>query len=77
MNRGDTTASRATGRVFHLAGHFHQEQQLAIARARGGVTVFEIAPVVLQRNLEARVDDFTALLDVLLLRGPALSIGTK
>ena len=59
---------------FHLADHFHQEQQLAVAGAWCGVSVFGIAPVVFQGDTETGVDDVRTILDVLLLTGPAFAV---
>src|SRR5690606_5646895 len=75
VNGGNAASFRAAGRVFHLADHFHQEQQLAITGTRGGIAVFEVAPVVLELDLEARINNVAAVLDVLLLRRPAFAVG--
>ena len=75
VHRGDARADAGLARRLHLADHLHQEQQLAVAGAGGGVLHFFVAPVVLEPDLEARVDDLAILLDELLLAGPALAVG--
>ena len=69
MHRGDTTTQRAYRWGFHLVYHLHQEQQLTIVGAWGGITAFGIdhAPVIGQFYLEAAIDHITAIFDVLLL----------
>lgn len=69
MHRGDSAAQRAYRWGFHLVDHLHQEQQLTIAGARGGITVFgsDHTPVIGQFYLEAAVDHLVAIFDVFLL----------
>src|SRR5690606_38665267 len=75
VDRGYTRAQRAGGKRFHLADHFHQEQQLSVGGTGRSVGGFLPAPVVGQFDLEARVDHFLAVLDVLDLTVPALTVG--
>lgn len=74
MNGRNAAAKRAYLRRLHFADHFHQEQQLAIAGAWGGVYDFLIVPIVGKLDLEARVDHVIAVFDVLQLRFPALAV---
>ena len=75
MNGGDTRTKRAGARRLHLVDHLHQEQQLAIRGARGGVYGLFIAPIIRQLHLKARINDLLTLLDVLDLATPALAVG--
>ena len=75
VDRGDTRADGAVGDGLHLAHHLHQEQQLPVAGAGGGVDGFHLAPKVGQIDPKARVDDVLAILDVPEFAAPAFAVG--
>src|SRR5690625_1028674 len=75
VHRGNARTQRAGVQGLHLADHFHEKQQLAVAGARGGVHGFAVAPIVGQLNLKARIDDVPAVLDVFDLAAPAFAVG--
>ena len=75
MHRSDARTQRTLAQGLHFTDHLHQEEQLPVGGAGGSIRFFFRAPVVLERDDEARIDDVFAVLDVFRLTAPGLAVG--